>query len=156
MKHLLLLTMMLLVGLSACKDDCESGDCDETPTVTKSFTVSGNTADISGSADDAELNAKVTFTNTSTTDEDISVRWEVMNQNLPSGWNSAVCDNVTCHAPTVMDRTMTITKDETFDFKVTFYPDGNSGTGTVDVKLYVEGDEENTTEMITFSATGVK
>lgn len=159
MRNLVLSLLVLGMGLalvtSSCKkeDDCLPTDCvcnnNCPPPDTLDFELSALTDSVQGLKTDAELIAKVHFTNTSNTDT-TKVKWEVVSQTIPTDWDRAICDNEQCWSPAMSSREMTLLKTQDFEFKMNFYPNSVKGNGTVTIKMYAVEDSAATAKTVVF------
>lgn len=97
-----------------------------------------------------------------TTGSTLSITWERVSMNLPTGWDYSICDLGTCHpgiptGPITMN-TSTSTAAEAF-LGLNIDPTNIAGTGTVVVRVYQTGFPANAdtlTWIINAGPTGVK
>ncbi len=85
----------------------------------------------------------------------VTITWQkVDGANNPQGWTTTVCTDDECYAPYVVTKTMTLAPSDTVDFKGTFIPAGNVGTGTLDAIFYVPTDSvlTRTNQLMTHTA----
>jgi len=92
------------------------------------------TATISGQNTDFELVAKGRIVNLSS---DSVFRWVRTSKALASGWESSVCDTNACYFPEVDSAEVNIQPGKSSKLDIFFYPDGQAGTGEVEVKLFL-------------------
>lgn len=147
-KSLVFFALGLSLFLTACEEEIEP-----TPEAAVQFSLSSTEATLTGASNDADISPKVTLTND--TDEAVTLRWERID-NLPTGWEAATCDNVACHTPATTVRDMEVpaagAEGDSFDFKVSFYPNGETGTATAEVRIYDPVDSARTVQSVTFEA----
>lgn len=91
-------------------------------------------------ADDIEGPATVT----NTANEMKRFIWERTEVEMPSEWNSAVCDKNRCYLPFVSTEGFDLDAMTGGDMIVHVYPDGVVGTAKIEVKIYEEADPNNT------------
>lgn len=88
---------------------------------------------------------------TSSTD---TLRWKRIVEQVPSGWETLVCDNNLCYGPTVdeapQDAIISGTKDNNID--VHFRPDSIEGSGLVKIHIWDVNDSLNSNHTLTFTA----
>lgn len=147
-KSLGIFALGLAVFLTSCEEDIEP-----TPEPAVQFSLSANQASLVGSSTASDISPKVMFTND--TDEEITLTWHRID-NLPTNWEAATCDNIACHAPVTTMRDMTLPAagetGSSFELKVSFYPNGETGTATSDIRIYDPADSARTVQTVTFEA----
>jgi hypothetical protein len=82
-----------------------------------------------------------------------NLRWTRVQNNLPNGWESAVCDNVQCYGPLVSEATFMMPNNDSFNFSFHFYANKFGGTGSMNVCVYSVNDSTIKT-CGTFSVVG--
>lgn len=82
-----------------------------------------------------------------------TLKWVSFDGNFASGWDSQVtiCDDYTCHGPSVTS--YTYTTDGSVGLKVSFSNYGNAGTSSIKLALFNPADSAGTVTVITFTAT---
>lgn len=94
---------------------------------------SPNDKEVNGFSDDFDVAIYSSFVNLSEYD---SFRWVRISNTLAAGWESAVCDNVQCHAATVDSSDFLLAKNDSFNFSFHFYPYDKAGQGSMQVYVY--------------------
>lgn len=108
------------------------------------FSISPNNAEGFGSASDIFFNADAVLFNNA--DSTITFEWERTFVEMPSGWETSVCTNFTCLAPTLAFGEFTIESGYSMDLNCTFFPNNVAGDGEVKLKVWIKND---TTQIIT-------
>jgi hypothetical protein len=98
----------------------------------------GLTITVTGNASDSDVVGEATVVNN--TGQSISLVWERQTNSLSNGWNSLVCDNVTCWGPNKNANTLTVDAGASSIMNVHFKPNGNPGNGTVVLHVYSQAD----------------
>ncbi len=88
---------------------------------------------VNGYSNDFDVAIYANFKNSS--DED-SFRWVRTRNTLPSGWESAICDNIQCHDVIVDSSDFTLASGDSFDVSFHFYPYSKSGMGELDITIF--------------------
>lgn len=94
-----------------------------------------------------EIVPKITLRNTS--NHTINVHWEISQEYLPDGWGTLKNDTDYDNKGVIK---LSPNEDVT-DFKINFRPNGNSGTGVVEVTFYEENDRDNSLSKTIFTAS---
>ncbi len=82
----------------------------------------------------------------------LELKWERIKNQLPSGWESAVCDKQ-CYSGYLDSKTFSLAPGESIsDFRVNFRPNGNDGIGSAEIKIFELKQPQNQ-YTITFSAS---
>jgi hypothetical protein len=137
-----LLSVMLTIGACA-PDDTE----DNTP----KFEVTEVTMTPSANATEVEINGKIKVKNISSAT--VNLYWARKNVNIPSAWETAVCDHELCYPNTVGERDLILEAGQEVELKAVFRPNGLAGTGSVDLSVYEKGKQSTTEKTFTFTAT---
>ncbi len=113
------------------------------------LTHSVDTSVAVGYADETEI-VLTGFVHNNSNDT-VSIRWQ-RNENIPTGWLTAICDNIQCWAEVVSysPQAVVIPPQGKSVMDVHFFPGGKAGNGSVTVRAWVEGDSANT--VVTSSA----
>ncbi len=82
----------------------------------------------------------------------IDCRWERINVNIPSGWQTAVCDKIRCHAAGIYTEEFTLDPGEVGNMSVWFSPNNIDGSGMVEVWVYDITDSLNVTVLNSYEA----
>lgn len=82
-----------------------------------------------------------------------TLKWVSYDGNFATGWDAqvTVCDDYTCHAPSVMS--YTYTTNGSVGLKVSFSNYGYAGTSSIKLALFNPADSAGTVTVITFTAT---
>jgi hypothetical protein len=120
MKHIL--PSLLLIFLSFCGFESKS-----------QINFSPKVGEVNGYSDNFDVAIYSKFTNLSDYD---SFRWVRKSNVLATGWESAVCDNIQCHAATVDSSDFLLSKNDSFSFSFHFYPYDKAGQGNMEVYVY--------------------
>ncbi len=94
-----------------------------------------------GSATDFEIVAYSTIRNL--TSNPINLRWLRTQNSFPQGWQAAICDNITCHAPITDSSDFTIPANGTAPIDLHFYPNNSVGSGNAVVRVFKPSDRAN-------------
>jgi hypothetical protein len=146
MKQLQLLLALCLAVFSLSMPSCG----DDEP-LAPSFSTTEVTMSPLGTAADAELIGKIKVKNE--TASEITLKWVRQNVNVPTGWETAVCDHVQCYDKAMGERPLVIAANSEIELKLNFYPNGTAGTGTGELKLYDPANQTGTEKVFSFSAT---
>lgn len=73
----------------------------------------------------------------------ITVVWERQNENVPSGWATAICDKNLCWGSGISTKEFTMVANEKADLYGHFYTDGNRGTASFTLIVYEKENETN-------------
>jgi len=114
------------------------------------FELSSLGPTIIGSKNDLSIPVISNFSNT--TGSNINLKWQRINDNLPTDWTVAVEDNVQLWTPTTTEKSLSVLSDVDFDFKVHFFPNGSAGTGNCQLLIFDPLDSLRTVQIINFSA----
>lgn len=109
-----------------------------------------NTVDGWGYITEFELVAKNKLKNTTIHTEMVWIRED---NTLPAAWTAAICDNALCHNIDIDSADFTMMQNDSFDFKVNFYPQTNNGRATNRVRVYAKNDPSVSTTAV-FNAQG--
>lgn len=109
-----------------------------------------NTVDGWGYITEFELIAKNKLVNTTIHTEMVWIRED---NTLPAAWTAAICDNALCHNIDIDSADFTMMQNDSFDFKVNFYPQTNNGRATNRVRVYAKNDPSVSTTAV-FNAQG--
>lgn len=90
-----------------------------------------------GKADTFEFVAYNYVTNK--TDEELDLTWERVTNEVPSEWNSAVCDKNFCHDPDTDSENFILEPNESGVLKVHFRPNDKVGNGKVEIQVSETG-----------------
>lgn len=107
------------------------------------FSLEPNPAYAEGSAGEDDFSANATIKNL--TDHTIVVAWQRINNDIPSGWKSYLCSNITCAPPDISMGTFSITAQDSTNLDCYFVPEDIAGSGTVEFRLFLTDD---TTQVI--------
>ncbi len=113
------------------------------------FSVEVPDTTLYGQATDSDFYGDVDLINN--TSGTLQMTWELVNQNLPSGWEFSFCDPSACRpkGATTADFPLVVSSSSNY-LNVHFYPNGTAGTGTLTVKLF-ETSAPNDTLLITYT-----
>ncbi len=78
-------------------------------------------------------------------DETIVIAWQRITNDIPDGWESYICSNITCAPPDVSMGTFSLTANDSTNLDIYFVPDGVPGNGIVDLRFFLTDD---TTQVI--------
>ncbi len=136
MKKLLLLLANLLIisAVLSAQDD---------------FTVTPSPATASGLSTDLYIKAVASIRNNSTST--LNMNWERINVNVPSAWENSVCDPIKCHIPTLSGTGFELDPGVTGTMSVWFIPNGQAGTGEVQILIWSDTDSLNNHLINTYS-----
>lgn len=140
MKHLLAVLLPISMFFASCDKTTEPEP--------EKFTISSPDA-VTGAARDADIEAHAMLKNI--TSETITIRWTKTDDNLVSGWETAVCD-ILCYPPIELTRTYELTPNQEVDLKFHFYPNEMPGVGSSKLKIQLEG-KPDTEKVVTFNCT---
>jgi hypothetical protein len=104
-----------------------------------------------GFSSDYEIIANSNLDNLSANDH--TIVWRRVVNNLPNGWTSSVCDKNACWYYSTDSKTFLLPGSRGEKLDVNFYPNNNTGTATVELLAYVQGDSTNTVVRATYKAT---
>ena len=96
-----------------------------------------------GMADGEDFTAHTMLKNLS--GETIVFGWERITNDIPAGWESYICSAITCAPPDVSWGTFSLTALDSTNLDVYFRPEGISGNGMVELRLFLTDD---TTQVI--------
>lgn len=96
-----------------------------------------NVVDGWGYITEFELIAKNKLVNTTIHTEMVWIRED---NTLPAAWTAAICDNALCHNTDIDSAEFTMMQNDSFYFKVNFYPQTNNGNATNRVRVYAKSD----------------
>jgi hypothetical protein len=86
----------------------------------------------------------ITLTNTSNPKIDLEMKWERIENNLPSEWEASICDPEGCKTPLVDASVFTLPKEgDNHYINIHFYPYNTEGEGITKVKVYETADPDN-------------
>lgn len=105
------------------------------------FTVTPSPASATGLSTDLYIKAISSIRNISSST--LNMRWERINVNIPSTWETSVCDPIKCHIPSLSGTDFEIDPGVTGALSVWFIPNGQPGTGEVQILVYNEADSLN-------------
>jgi hypothetical protein len=94
-----------------------------------------------GSASDFEIVGYGTIRNL--TSSPINLRWLRTQNSLPQGWQAAICDNITCHAPEADSNDFILPANGTAPIDLHFYPNNSVGSGNAVVRVFRPSDRGN-------------
>ena len=77
--------------------------------------------------------------------ETIVIAWQRINNDIPAGWQSYICSNITCAPPDVSMGTFSLTANDSTNLDCYFQPEGNPGSASVELRLFLTND---TTQVI--------
>lgn len=98
----------------------------------------GTTINISGTQTDSDVVGEATIYNN--TGQDITLVWERQTNSLSNGWQSLVCDNITCWGPNKNNNSLSVPAGGSSIMNIHFKPNGNPGSGTVVIRAYSQAD----------------
>lgn len=98
----------------------------------------GTTINTSGIQTDSDVVGEATIYNN--TGQDINLVWERQTNTLSNGWQSLVCDNITCWGPNKNNNTLSVPANGSSIMNIHFKPNGNPGNGTVIIHAYSQAD----------------
>jgi len=75
--------------------------------------------------------------------DELNLTWTRTERLLPSGWESAICDNIRCWLPNISSRPFTIASRDTFSFIIHLYPNRAAGDSAI-IDLVVTNDDDPT------------
>ena len=142
MKNILVLLEALLF-IASCGDEAPL------PQPESPFSINITDPNVSGSATDTEIIATIEVTNK--TNEALTLEWIRTNVQVPSNWETSVCDNVLCYPPNINSRPLSFLANETISLRLSFYPNATIGQGTADVILYDPTDRANTEQTVSYT-----
>lgn len=116
----------------------------------QSFEVYPKTVYSSGSVSDYEIVGHAFVKNTG---NGTTATWKRVSQVGTNGWMSAMCDNVTCWAPTVDRNTIILNPEDSSILDLHFYPDNNPGNSAVAVAVWIDNDSLNADTIYYFAET---
>jgi len=159
MKKLLILLLLPVILLTACKDDNGTD-----PEPVKTFTLDAESTEVTGSSSAFDIGFYNTLTNTGDTEITFRCRMEMVD--LLDGHQATFCwgvgDNGTCYPPQSDDFTSDPGRDVTLqpgesistpEFLCYLYPNGVIGESTVRYIVYeVENEENSQSVEITINA----
>ena len=147
MKNLKLLSLaffaIVAFTISSCNDD--PGETYVVP-----FTITELDYDGEGSASDGEILA--TFEITNNTAEQLTLHWVRQNLDLPTGWETAICDHILCYDRALSEKDLVLDANKTEEIKFTFYPEGVAGTGTAELEIYDTVNRTESSQILSLSA----
>lgn len=73
-------------------------------------------------------------------DQTIVIAWQRIENDLPPGWASYICSNITCAPPDVSMGTFSLTAGDSTNLDCHFLPEGNPGFGKVELRLFLVQD----------------
>lgn len=76
----------------------------------------------------------------------INLRWLRTQNSLPQGWQAAICDNITCHAPAADSNDFILPANGTAPIDLHFYPNNSTGSGVAIVKVFKPSDRGNSVQ----------
>lgn len=117
----------------------------------QSLKISVDSIAVTGTTNDIEADAVAHVTNLTT--RTITFTWHRIVNDLPVGWESSICDKNLCWLPTVTSKEVELAPGDSSILDVRFYPNGNAGTGNVQVLAFVNGDSINT--VVSAKYTGI-
>lgn len=94
---------------------------------------------INGYSNDFDIAIYANFKNNSNQD---SFRWVRTRNALPTGWESAICDNIQCHDVIVDSSDFTLASNDSFNVSFHFYPYGKNGMGELDITIFSLSDPQ--------------
>ena len=74
----------------------------------------------------------------------VTYKWERIVVSLPAGMTSAVCDLNQCYLPSVSTKEFQLDAGEEGTMDVHVYPNGNTGSAEISIKVYEVGNTANT------------
>ena len=80
-----------------------------------------------------DYSAKDKLTNSSLDPKDTLFTWTRVLEEIPSTWETAICDQTTCYPPELSTNDLVLKQGDYFDFKVNFYPYNTAGCGRTKV-----------------------
>ncbi|MEM6963496.1 MAG: T9SS type A sorting domain-containing protein [Bacteroidota bacterium] len=107
------------------------------------FTLAPNPSEGFGVASDNFFNANAELFND--TDSTILFKWERILEDMPTGWKSSVCLNITCLPPDQTTGEFTLDAGYSMAVNSTFYPNDVAGAGEVKLKIWVKNDTTQST-----------
>lgn len=113
------------------------------------FDLSPNPSHASDSAEEDDFSANATIKNL--TEHTIVVAWQRIENDIPEGWQSYLCSNITCAPPDISMGTFSITAFDSTNLDCHFVPHDIAGSGTVEFRLFLTDD---TTQVIYATYTG--
>lgn len=120
MKHILPLAFLFLLSFGSLQSQGQ-------------IYFSPNEKEVNGFSDNFDVAIYSRFVNLSDYD---SFRWVRISNTIATGWESAVCDNIQCHAATVDSSDFLLSKNDSFNFSFHFYPYDKAGVGSMEVYVY--------------------
>ncbi len=120
------------------------------PIFAQIFTISPSPVQVTGDVSTFRTEAPSTVTNN--TDEVLNLRWERIEEDVPAEWNTAICDNILCWAPTKSVSDYTIQPNEEARMKPEFRSNGVAGVGTIRMLIYDPLDSLNTVQENVYTA----
>lgn len=116
--------------------------------VAQDFTVNPSPVNVTGDANTSLIEASSKVINN--TSEVLNLRWERIEE-IPSEWQTLICDNQLCWGPAKSSNDFTLQPDEQGDMKPNFDPNGVVGTGVVRMLIYDPLDSLNTVQEHTYT-----
>lgn len=122
------------------------------------FTVARDSAFINGRSSDFSFFTKIQIENL--TGFELNLRWVLLHEDIPSGWEIGICDNQICHPYGTDSADFKALPPGSKDYiKVYFYPNYSDGKGEVKILLYSPDDERSNGDTVRFYgetwATGI-
>ena len=77
--------------------------------------------------------SKNKLTNSSSDPNDTLFTWTRVLNDIPSTWETAICDQTTCYPPEDSTKDLVLKQGDFFDFKVNFYLYNTGGCGSAKV-----------------------
>ena len=125
MKKIILSITLIIFGLNSYAQD---------------FQVRSKTGKVWGKATEFEVVAHNSVRNLGATAD---FTWKRMNQNFPSQWKAAICDNIACWDVSVLRGTVSIGANDSSLIDFHFYPYGQTGFGTENLLIWKGNDSLN-------------
>lgn len=101
----------------------------------QSFSVSATDTTFYGNITDNDFASKFILNNDSTTS--FPMTWQVESANMETGWDYSICDPTTCHPVGTSSSNFNMPTSSTNRIiNLHYYPNGNAGESTVNVKLF--------------------
>lgn len=108
---------------------------------------------VNGYADEADIVADVVISNN--TGQNMTFKWTRTINNIPSGWESLVCDNITCWSPTKSSNFYDLGPGENTIMNVHFKPYNTAGIGNVEIVIYAAEDSAATRTVLSYQANAM-
>ncbi|MDX5320416.1 MAG: T9SS type A sorting domain-containing protein [Bacteroidota bacterium] len=110
-------------------------------TQAQTFRTHPATSSISGSSEEFELVLHAFIVNENASDS--AFTWKRIVNDLEAGWQAAICDDITCWAPTVDSNTLTISQGDSSILDAHFYLNNTVGSGLIRIMVWSGSDVEN-------------